>query len=144
MPGMLHELSEPSLEECMEQFRRLAGRLPRRDKAVSMDTYVIYWASFKRQLAVAAARCLLKLVPAVKAVYYTELSEDYAGRDVDLVIVLEENLHGFREVEDTIEAILSKLARAAGIDEGDMSLFEVHLKDSFIGSRSHLVLLAQR
>jgi len=148
MSYIRHEVMEPEIEECIEKFRRLRLYAPRRGTE-SLDTYVIEWAAYKRRIAQVAAECIIRLMPSVKEVYYTDLSEDYAGRDIDLVIKVEaDNALLDREVEDTIEAILAKLTQAAGIRlHGHItpsSLFEVHRKSSLIGSRSQTILLARQ
>jgi hypothetical protein len=142
-----HELAEPDIGACIERLQRLARQAPRKTPYTIMDTYLLYWASFKRRVAEAAAECIIRLVPGVKEVYYTDLSEDYAGRDIDLVIVADIDQVHERELEETIEAILAKLAEAAGVRIQGLtsapSLFEVHLRDSLMGSRSRLILLAR-
>ncbi len=147
MTPLMHEALEPEIEECVETFRRLAAEAPKRGRTTSLDTYLIEWGRFKRKVAEAAAQCIIRLVPSVAEVYYTELSEDYAGRDIDLVITVGGASLYEREIEDTIEAILAKLAEAAGIElHGHLAsrLFEVHRSDSLIGSRSRVTLLARR
>ncbi len=145
---LLHELSEPVLAECVERFRGLRGHAPRR--GTPFEAYLLGWAHFKRRVAEAAAECLLHLVPAVRRIYYAELSEDYAGRDIDLIVELEPTAqgHAAMEVEETIEAILSKLTEAAGLElrayTDTPAPFEVHRSDMLEIRPRHLVLLASR
>lgn len=110
-----HDLVEPHVEDCVEKLRRLAARQPRKTRFTPMELYVIEWASFKRRVAEAAAECLARLVPGVEQVYYIELSDDYAGNDIDLVVVIDKKEVIEREVEETLEEILRKLAEASGI-----------------------------
>lgn len=147
MGRVSHELAEDSVIRCLEEFQRLRRLAPRRE-GMPFETFMLEWASFKRRVAATAARCLLTLVPQVRAVYYTELSEDYAGRDVDLVIVLDGEPGDGEEVKETLEAILTKLAYEAGValhalTAGDRP-FEIHFHgEKVLGGRS-LILLAGR
>ncbi len=121
------EAGEEELEACVEEFRRVLSRAPRRLPLEPFEAYVVRWGSFKRELARVAASCLTRLLPRVKAVYYLELSgDDVAGRDVDLLIDIEAGQVFRREIADTAEALLEKLARSAGFSEA-RGLFEVHV-----------------
>ncbi|MET1128596.1 MAG: hypothetical protein ABWW70_04695 [Thermoproteota archaeon] len=121
--------------ECVERFARLRGLLPRASPE-QWELYLIEWARFKRAAAEAAGECLKRLFPGiVKRVYYIDLSasnpDDYTGRDVDLLVEVDEKaLDEGRSLEDTLEAILTKLAKMAGVDyeryNWSQHLFEVH------------------
>ena len=144
-----HELLEPQIHSCIEKFRKLSRLAPRKTPLTSMETFLLEWASYKRRVAEIAAECIMSLIPQVREVYYTDLSEDYAGRDIDLVIITDYNGIHERELEDTIEAILTKLAEAAGfkirgLTGGASTLFEVHRRDTLIGSRARLTPLTKR
>lgn len=142
-----HELAEDSVLRCLEEFQRLR-RLAPRPNGAPFESFVLEWASFKRRIASVAAKCLLVLVPQVRAVYYTELSEDYAGRDVDLVVVLDEAPGDGEEVKETLEAILTKLAYEAGVELHALTAgsrpFEIHFHGERVLGRRSLILLAGR
>jgi len=127
---------EVVFERCVEEFRRLLGEMPRPEPFEPEELFILRWASYKQRLAALAAKCVKSLIPGVRGVYYAELSgDDIAGRDVDIVIDVD-NVGGVREVADTAEAILEKIARAAGLPE-PRGLFEVHtLAENVYGSTS--------
>jgi hypothetical protein len=131
--------------ECVERFAKLRELLPRVSPE-QWELYLIEWAKFKRAAAEAAGECLKKLFPGiVKRVYYIDLSasnpDDYTGRDVDLLVEVDEKaLAEGRSLEDTLEAILTKLAKMAGVEyeryNWSQHLFEVHVSSRGVyGSR---------
>lgn len=122
---------DPEVQECLSLFSRLRPILP--GLGLPEDTFLVEWAIFKRRAASVAAECMARLLPkAVKAVYYVELSDSHVGRDVDLLVDLRDDVKGIDpvEVEETIESLLTRLARMAGINfrayTTSPSLFEVH------------------
>ncbi|KSW11805.1 hypothetical protein CF15_03100 [Pyrodictium occultum] len=144
---------DPEIEECLERFRGLRSSLPRSREP--FDLFLLEWAAFKRRAANVAAECLSRLLPGlVKSVYYLELADSYAGRDVDLVVDLDDRAMrvDLEEVEATLEALLSRLAEMAAIEvqvyTTSPSLFEVHIAARGVyGSRTlpgHSVQLLPR
>jgi hypothetical protein len=127
--------------ECLRELHIVGREAPK--KSHVFDSYIIEWASFKRRLAEAVAKCLMEIAPKIKSVYYIELSEDYAGRDIDLLVELDKHIQGNpSELKETLEAILYKIVGLIGLDmykltNAGSSLFEIHTsKEGIYGSKT--------
>lgn len=133
MEGM-QKLHYDELGKCLEKLKGLRKYAPKSIADDVDDMYLIEWARFKRAIAERAAECIRELLGnIVREIYYIELSDSWIGRDIDLYIVLDEekatNLDA-REVEETLEELLTKLTLQAGIDirpyTDTPSIFEIH------------------
>ncbi len=127
--------------ECLHDLYIVGREAPKRSYV--FDSYIIEWASFKRRLAEAVAKCLMEIAPKIKSVYYVELSEDYAGRDIDLLVELDKHIQeNPGELKETLEAILYKIVELIGLDtykltNAGTSLFEIHTsKEGVYGSKT--------
>lgn len=140
-------LTTSSIEEFVDELKclrelHIVGREAPKESHV-FDSYIIEWASFKRRLAEAVAKCLMEVAPKIKSIYYIELSEDYAGRDIDLLVELDKPIQGNpSELRETLEAISSKIVELIGLDvykltNAGLSLFEIHTsKEGIYGSKT--------
>ncbi|MEB3787584.1 MAG: hypothetical protein GSR78_02375 [Desulfurococcales archaeon] len=92
----------------------------------------------KYMIARAAAKCIVKALDGlVREVYYVDLSGgeatiDFTGRDVDLIVLVDERLRGFEaDLKAALEYSLNALiARYAGMyiaETGKKDVVEVHV-----------------
>ncbi len=129
---MTYKICDEKIKKCLEILTDVKKYTPSEESF--NDLYLMQWAVFKRRVASAAAHCIKELLgDLVQEVYYIELSDSEIGRDIDLYIVLNENKANKldpRELEETIESILTKLTELARVDiksyTNAPSVFEVH------------------
>ncbi len=132
MGAMTYGICDEKIKKCLEILTDVKKYAPSEESF--NDLYLMQWAMFKRRVASVAAHCIKELLgDIVQEVYYIELSDSDIGRDIDLYIVLDENKADKldpRELEETIEAMLTKLTELARVDiksyTNAPSVFEVH------------------
>lgn len=132
MGTMTYKICDEKIRKCLDMLTDVRKYAP--SESSLNDLYLMQWAVFKRRIATAAAHCVKEFLgDLVQEIYYIELSDSYTGRDIDLYIVLDEKKAekiDARELEETIETVLTKLANLAEIDIHSYtdapSVFEVH------------------
>ncbi len=128
------------IRECIEGFSTLKSDVLNLNASSEWDVFITYWSMFKMKLAKRAVECLSKMFPGkIKEAYYVDISGGEAGavigRDVDLIIVIDDSSMVYREeLERFLEEVLEKLLKAVRIDKEEFTTaptaFEIHIVSS--------------
>ncbi len=136
VPGRTRSyLVEAELSGCMERIRKEFAEF-----RSSPELLLAEWQRLKMRIADVVAECIVAVVgeSKLKGIYFIDLSGGevnvggYVGRDLDLLVVLDDSVGGEREeVEKTIETLVNKLLQGLGVEFSEYTtapnMIEIHV-----------------
>ncbi len=106
----------------------------------SPDVLLAEWQRLKMRVADVIAECIVAVVgeSKLRGIYFVDLSGGEVnvggnvGRDLDLLVVLDDSVEGEREeVEKTIETLVNKMLKGLGVEISDYTtapnMIEIHV-----------------